>query len=264
MTGPLLRVDNLGKTFRGRGRDVRALDGVSFELGRGRTIGIAGASGSGKSTLARILARLIPPDGGGVSFDGMDWLALHGAALRRQRRRLQLVFQDPLASINPRATVGRVLRDPIEIHGLAPHSAMTECVEDLLARVKLPASLAARHAHELSGGQRQRVAIARAIASRPDLLILDEPASALDVSLRGEILNLLLDIQDATGMAYIFISHDLAVVRAMADHVAVMEAGRVAEQGPADQIFTAPASPVTRALIAAVPRLQAHKEQTSA
>lgn len=248
---PLLSVRGLRKAY---GR-VPALDGVDLDVGAGRTVAVAGASGSGKTTLARCIVRLIRPDAGSVRFAGQDLLALSEPALRRVRPRLQMVFQDPMAAFNPRATVARLLTDPLRIHGLAPRAQWPARVAALLARVRLSPDLATRRPHELSGGQRQRVAIARALACEPSLMILDEPVSALDVSVRNAVLNLLLDLQAELGIAYLLISHDLAVVRAVAHDVAVMAEGRVVERGAASQVFGAPASDITRRLLAAVPRL---------
>ena len=221
----------------------------------GETLGLVGPSGSGKSTLARVLLRLVEPDAGRVDFGGSDLLALRGERLRVVRRRIQMVFQDPLAAFNPRATVGGALADPLRIHGMAGRSERPEAVARLLERVGLDPALASRAIHEISGGQRQRVAIARAIATRPDLIVLDEAVSALDVSVRGKILDLLVDLQREQGIAYVFVSHDLAVVRAISHQIAVMDAGRIVEHGPARDVVANPQSPTARALVAAVPRL---------
>lgn len=255
MSETLLQVDDLHKTFDRGGRRVRALAGVSLDLARGETLAVVGASGGGKSTLARVILRLVEPDRGRVLFSGRDWLGLGGAALRRERRRLQMVFQDPLAAFNPRATIGRILTDPLAIHRLAATADPADAVAGLLARVGLSADLAARLPHELSGGQRQRVAIARALACEPDLIVLDEPVSALDVSVRAQILNLLHRVQVETGVAYLLISHDLAVVRAMAPRLAVIDQGAIVEAGATATILTSPASGAARALIDAAPRL---------
>lgn len=251
----LLEISGLRRTFRSSGRTTVALDGVDLAIRRGETLGIAGASGSGKTTLARIVLRLLEPDSGAINFAGVDLLALRGAALRRHRRRLQMVFQEPMAAFNPRATVRRILQDPLRIHGLAPRRERHDAVRQLLARVGLSAELIDRHPHEISGGQRQRVAIARAIATRPDLIVLDEPVSALDVSVRAQILNLLLDLQAETGVAYLFISHDLAVIRAVCHRIAVLDRGRIVESGEPDAVLRHPSAPATRELVAAVPRL---------
>ncbi len=249
---PLLTASALTKSL-GRGANAtRVLRGVGLEIQAGETLALVGGSGSGKTTLARIVMRLIEADSGAVAFAGADLLALRGEALRQARRRFQMVFQDPLGALNPRASIGRLLADPLRLHRMP-------CGEDavvaLLRRVGLDASLAQRRAHELSGGQRQRVNIARALASGPALLVLDEPVSSLDVSVRAQILELLRGIQQDTGVACLFISHDLAVVRAVADRVAVMEAGRIVETGTTAQVIGHPQHTATRALLAAAPRL---------
>ncbi len=257
MTGaPLLEVRGLRKVFRRGGGKVAALAGVDITVAAGETLALVGASGSGKSTLARIAVRLIEPDAGTIRFDGDDLLALRGAPLRAIRTRLQMVFQDPMEAFNPRATVARVVADPLRIHDLVLRRDMPEAVAELLKRVGLSPDLAGRYIHEVSGGQRQRVAIARAIATRPALIVLDEPVSALDVSVRAQVLNLLLDLQLADGIAYLFVSHDLAVVRAVAHRVAVMDAGRIVEEGPTEALLAAPRSDAARALVAAVPTLR--------
>jgi peptide/nickel transport system ATP-binding protein len=252
----LLSIASLSKTFASGGRRVVALDDVSLTLGRGRTLGIVGPSGSGKSTLARAILRLIEPDSGSISFDSIDMRALSGAALRVLRRRVQMVFQDPLAAFNPRATVADAIGDPLRIHGIANRAARPAAIAALLDRVGLPAALAQRSVRDVSGGQRQRVAIARAIATSPDLVVLDEAVSALDVTVRGQVLELLVDLQRETGAAYIFVGHDLAVVKAISHEVAIMERGRIVETGPAAQVVSAPQSQTGQALVAAVPHLR--------
>jgi len=251
MTEPLLSAARLHKAFR-RG-DIRhaALDGVDFELAKGETLALVGPSGSGKSTLARVILRLIEPDAGNLRFAGLDLLAQRGAALRKLRSRLQMVFQDPLAALNPRSTVERVLDDPLRIHGLARRSARPRAIDALLERVSLQSDLRGRHIHEISGGQRQRVAIARAIATGPELLVLDEALSALDVSVRAGILDLLDDLRRERNIAYLFISHDLAVVRRFAHRIAIMEQGRIVETGEAAVVIAAPASAMGKTLVAA-------------
>jgi peptide/nickel transport system ATP-binding protein len=250
----LLAVEAVSKVFPGR-RRVRALDDVSISLAKGETLGLVGPSGSGKSTLARVILRLTEPDAGRVRFEGTDWLALRGAALRRARARLQMVFQDPLGAFNPRATVGGAIADALRIHRIGTARDRAGRVAALLDRVGLTAEHATRGIAEISGGQRQRVAIARALATGPDLIVLDEAVSALDVSVRGRILDLLVRLQREEGLAYLFVSHDLAVVRAVAHRVAIMEAGRIVETGPTAAVIAAPASATGRALVAAVPRL---------
>lgn len=255
MSKPLLAVADLSKTFAKGGGRVVALGGVSFEIAAGETLGLVGPSGSGKSTLARILLRLIEPDGGSIQFRGLDLLAQKGARLRALRPRIQMVFQEPLAAFNPRATVAGALDDPLRIHGTADRRARKAAIAVLLERVGLDAGLAGRAIHEISGGQRQRVSIARALATKPDLIVLDEAVSALDVSVRGQILRLLVDLQRETGIAYVFVSHDLAVVRAVAHRVAIMEAGRIVEIGPTQEVIDNPRSAIGKALVSAVPRL---------
>ncbi|RUU11936.1 ABC transporter ATP-binding protein [Mesorhizobium sp. USDA-HM6] len=251
----LLTVSNLAKRYRRGGKPFPAVDDVSFEIDPAETLALAGPSGSGKSTIARLVLRLIEPDAGRIDFEGMDFLALSGAALRAKRARLQMVFQDPLAAFNPRATVARALDDPLRIHGIASRAERPRRIAALLERVGLDANLAGRAIHEISGGQRQRVAIARAIATRPTLIVLDEAVSALDVSVRGQILELLLDLQRQERIAYLFISHDLGVIRAVAHRIVILEAGRVAESGDARAVIANPRSAIGKALVAATPRL---------
>jgi peptide/nickel transport system ATP-binding protein len=251
---PLLEVSGICKSFTHRGRATIALQGVDLAIGRGETLALAGASGSGKTTLARCILRLIEPDSGNLRFDGIDLSALRGARLRAVRPRVQMVFQNPMAAFNPRATIARIVEDPLRVHDLVPRAKRWAAVCDLLARVSLPADIAGRRPHEISGGQRQRVAIARAIATRPDLIVLDEPVSALDVSIQAQVLNLLQDLQDEYGMSYVFISHDLAVVRHMADEVLVMKDGEIVEAADADEIYAHPRHPYTRQLLSSVPR----------
>ncbi|MFB9951699.1 ABC transporter ATP-binding protein [Rhizobium puerariae] len=251
----LLAIKDLSRHFSSGGRDVTALNEVSLTLSAGETLGLVGASGSGKSTLARILMRLIPADKGTIRFEDEDWLALSGAELRRRRAKMQMVFQDVLGAFNPRATVASVLDDPLRIHGIAPKAGRPKEIAALLDRVGLPAGYTTRSIREVSGGQRQRIAIARAIATRPSLIVLDEAVSALDVSIRGKILELLVELQEERGIAYLFVSHDLAVLRAVSHRIAVMDAGRLVESGTARQVIETPRSPAARALIAAVPRL---------
>ncbi|KAB2671030.1 ABC transporter ATP-binding protein [Ochrobactrum sp. LMG 5442] len=245
MAEPLLQADQLVVRY----GDTIALDGISLTIEPGETLALVGPSGSGKSTLARALLRLHPLESGAIRFEGRDWLALKGAELRRQRARMQMVFQDPLSAFNPRASVYDLLREPLRIHGLKRDIA------SLLQRVGLDPALARRGVHEISGGQRQRVAIARALATAPSLVVLDEAVSALDVTVRGAILALLREIQKAERTAYLFITHDLAVAARMADRIAVMERGQIVECRPTRELITAPQAPVTKALIDAVPRL---------
>ena len=226
-----------------------------------RLIVIRGNSGSGKSTLARVLMRLVPADGGTIRFDGEDWLALSGGPLRRRRAKMQMVFQDVLGAFNPRATVASVIEDPLRIHGTFPKAGREREVAALLDRVGLPASYAARSIRDVSGGQRQRIAIARAIAARPAMIVLDEAVSALDVSLREKVLELLVALQAERGIAYLFISHDLSVVRHIAHDVMVMYLGNAIEHGPKERIYARPLHPYTQALLASTPRVDAGKRE---
>ena len=232
---------------------VRAVDGVSFEVGAGCTFAVVGESGCGKSTVARALLRLIEPDAGEIRLGGQDLRALHGEALRRMRSRLQMVFQDPYGSLNPRMTAGAMLAEPLLLHESLSAAQREARVAELLGLVGLPADAQARYPHEFSGGQRQRLAIARALAARPQVIVCDEPVSALDVSIQAQILNLLTDLQQRLGLAYVFISHDLAVVRQVATDIGVMYLGKLVETGPAAEVFRRPRHPYTQALLAAVP-----------
>ena len=254
MTAPLLAAHGLSKTFATASRRVVALDGVSLSVARGETLGLVGPSGCGKSTLARVLLRLTEPDEGRIDFAGIDFSALNGEALRRMRPRIQMVFQDPLSAFNPRATIAEAVGDPLRIHGLVPPRERPAAVAALLERVGLDPELAGRPVHAVSGGQRQRAALARALATQPALIVLDEAVSALDVAVRGRILDLVVSLQRERGIACLFISHDLAVVRAVSHRIAVMEAGRIVEEGPAGQVVAAPRSATARALVEATPR----------
>jgi peptide/nickel transport system ATP-binding protein len=262
MTAPLLEAIGVSKTYAAGGRRVEALKDASISLGPGETLGLVGPSGSGKSTLARIVLRLVQPDSGSIRFAGTDLLPLGGEPLRAMRRRLQMVFQDPLAAFNPRSSVGGALADPLRVHRLAGPRERPAAITRLLESVGLDPGLAGRAIHEISGGQRQRVAIARALATEPELIVLDEPVSALDVSVRGRILELLVELQRARRIAYLFVSHDLAVVRAVSHRVAIMDAGRIVESGPAASVVASPRSATGKALVAAVPRLEARRQET--
>jgi oligopeptide/dipeptide ABC transporter ATP-binding protein len=232
---------------------VKAVDGVSFSIDRGETLAIVGESGCGKSTVSRLVLRLIEPDAGAIRFEGRDLLAMDANELRAFRRDAQIIFQDPYASLNPRMTVGQILTEPLALHDLVRPEQRRGRVEELLRLVGLEPRFSRRYPHEFSGGQRQRIAIARALAVEPKLVICDEPVSALDVSIRSQILNLLRDLQERLGLAYIFVSHDLAVVKHIADRVAVMNLGRIVETADSEALFASPRHPYSRALLSAIP-----------
>jgi oligopeptide transport system ATP-binding protein len=232
---------------------VRAVDGVSFTVERGETLGLVGESGSGKSTLARTVLQLLKPDSGSVRFEGREIAGLSRRRMRPLRREMQMVFQDPFASLNPRKRVGQIVAEPLRLQGEAGSDELRRRVRELLERVGLSPQHYDRFPHEFSGGQRQRIGIARAIALRPKLILADEPVSALDVSIRAQIVNLLADLQQELGLAYVFIAHDIGVVRHVSERIAVMHDGKIVEQGPADQVCDRPSDPYTKKLIAAVP-----------
>ena len=253
---PILSVRNLVKEFkvrdRGRSTVVHAVSGVSFDVQAGETLALVGESGCGKSTTGRCILRLVEPTSGSVFFRGDNLLELGRDALRRMRRHMQIVFQDPQASLHPRLTVRRLLAEPLQVHG-DPDDVVAARVDELLALVQLRPEHLDRYPHQFSGGQRQRIGIARALAISPALLVLDEPVSALDVSIQAEIMKLLIDLRERLGLSYVFIAHDLAVVRQLADRVAVMYLGKIVEIGPADQVYESPQHPYTQALLSAVP-----------
>ncbi len=263
MTEPLLQARGLAKTFGGsRGMfrtatGVQAVADVDITLAHGAALGVVGESGCGKSTLARLLLRLIPLSGGSIRFAGQDITALNERAMRPLRRRMQLIHQNPSAALDPRLSAEDAVAEPLRIHGIASGRALREQVAALLAEVGLPAAFLHRFPHELSGGQKQRVCIARALALEPELLVLDEPTSALDVSVQAQILDVLEGLRARRGLALLFISHNLAVVRQVCERVAVMYLGRIVEEGTAAEVLGAPRHPYTRSLLGSVPRLEA-------
>jgi ABC-type oligopeptide transport system ATPase subunit len=274
VSGPLLEVSRLCKDYpirkrvlhRGAPETFRAVDDVSFEIAPGETLGLVGESGSGKSTTAYAILQLVKPTSGSVRFEGAELTVLSPSELRPLRREMQIIFQDPYSSLDPRLTVAEIVAEPLEVHAVGNRASRQTRVEELLEVVGMDPTHARRYPHEFSGGQRQRIGIARALALEPKLLICDEPVSALDVSIRAQILNLLNDLQTSLGLTYLFVAHDLAVVRAMSDRIAVMSRGKIVESGLADQVYDDPQHPYTKALLAAVPvadprRMQAERER---
>jgi oligopeptide transport system ATP-binding protein len=258
---PLLEVTDLVKHFpvkRGLLIDrtvekIRAVDGVSLTVGAGETLGLVGESGSGKSTLGRTVLQLLEPTSGSVRFEGREIAGLSRRAMRPLRGELQMVFQDPYASLNPRKRVGQIVGEPLRLQGVAKGGELRREVQSLLERVGLAPEHYNRFPHEFSGGQRQRIGIARAIALRPKLIVADEPVSALDVSIRAQIVNLLADLQDELGLTYVFVAHDIGIVRHVSDRIAVMHEGKIVEEGPADRVCEQPRDAYTKQLLAAVP-----------
>ena len=260
VVAPLLEVRDLVKHYPVRSGvfgsvagNIRAVDGVSFTLSPGESLGLVGESGCGKTTAGRCLLRLIEPTAGSIRFRGQELVGLSQARLRPLRRELQMIFQDPYGSLNPRMTVGDILTEPLTVHGLATGAAAVTRATELLAQVGLPAESLTRYPHQFSGGQRQRICIARALTLTPSLIVCDEPVSALDVSVQAQVLNLLKDLQRDKGVAYLFISHDLAVVAHLCHRVAVMYLGEIVEIGPVEAIYHRPLHPYTQALLSAIP-----------
>jgi peptide/nickel transport system ATP-binding protein len=259
--GTLLKVEGLTKSFvtrdagwwSGEARAVTAVDDVSFEIERGECLGLVGESGCGKTTVGKLILRALTPDAGSVVFDGVDMARADGETLERMRPRLQMVFQDPFSSLSPRMTVQRILAEPLEIHERGTAASRRETAQTLMQAVGLDPRFLSRYPHSFSGGQRQRIGIARALALGPELIVCDEPVSALDVSVQAQILNLLKDLQKGLGLTYLFVSHNLAVVDYMADRIAVMCRGRIVETAPREVLFRKPVHPYTKALLAAVP-----------
>jgi oligopeptide transport system ATP-binding protein len=268
MSEPLLEADAVvkhfttgGSAFRSGGETVHAVDGVSLQVRRGETLGVVGESGCGKSTLGRLLVRLHEPTAGSVRFGGRDITRLSRRQLRPFRREMQMIFQDPYGSLNPRKRVAQILEDPFRIHGHLSGAAMRRQVRELLEIVGLSPDHVHRYPHEFSGGQRQRIGVARALALRPKLIVADEPVSALDVSIQAQVINLLDDLQDEFDLTYVFIAHDLGVVHHVSDRIAVMYLGVVVEVGPSDELFLHPVHPYTEALLSAIPAIEGEQEE---
>jgi oligopeptide/dipeptide ABC transporter ATP-binding protein len=260
VSAPIVEVRDLRKEFPIRGgilnrsvASVRAVDGISFSVPEGRTLGLVGESGCGKTTVGRALVRLIEPTAGQILYRGKDITRIRGGRLRALREKLQIVFQDPMSSLNPRLRVSEIISEPLRFTAHVPRKEANARVLDLLERVGLKADHADRYPHEFSGGQRQRIGIARALATSPEFIVLDEPTSALDVSVQARLLNLMRKLQGEMGLTFLFISHDLSVIRYMCDDIAVMYLGRIVEKAPTDQLFASPQHPYTQALLSAVP-----------
>ena len=267
-TRPLLEVQDLKTHFPVRRGilqrvvdHVRAVDGVNFKIQPGETLGLVGESGCGKTTVGRTILRLIPATSGAVLYEGENVFDMNASEMREIRRKMQIIFQDPAGSLNPRMRVGRIVGEPLEVHGIASGDQLRERVEELLERCGLWRQAADRYPHEFSGGQRQRIGIARALALEPRLIVCDEPTSALDVSIQSQILNLLADLQDDFGLSYLFISHDMAVIHHVCDRIAVMLDGKIVEEGDRDEIIESPSHEYTKALLSAVPEADPRREK---
>jgi len=257
----ILELNNVRKEFHTSSskRGIVAVDNVSLKLEKGKTLGIVGESGSGKSTLGRLMLRLIEPTAGEINFDDVNLLKLKNTELRKMRSKMQMIFQDPMSSLNPRMSIRQLVSEPLEIHRNLKASEQNAAVEEIITKVGLEKSALDKYPHEFSGGQRQRISIARAVINNPSLIVADEPVSALDVSIQSQILNLLMDLRNDLNLSFVFISHDLSVVRHIADEVAVMYLGNIVEIAPADQLFSNPQHPYTQALISAIPQVEKEK-----
>ncbi len=253
MSEPLLSVRDLSKHYTSRGARLTILQGISFDIGKGEVVGLVGESGSGKTTIGRSVLRLVEPSSGSVRFDGKELTDLSASALRRQRPRMQYIFQDPFASLSPRMTIGEILTEGLKIQGIGSARDRLERAQAALAQVELPADAINRYAHEFSGGQRQRIGIARALTLSPEFIVADEPVSALDVSIQAQVINLLRELQQRLGLTMLFISHDLAVVEYICDRVIVLYLGRIMEIAPSADLYARPQHPYTRALLSAIP-----------
>ena len=261
MSKVLLEVKNLKKYFDAKGKDLRAIDGVSFTINEGETMGLVGESGCGKSTVGNVLVRLLPSTDGNVIFDGKDITKLKGQERKEFCKNIQMIFQDPYSSLNPKKTVRKILAEPFEVQKVCPKSEIGARIEALCRDTNIPLDLLNKYPHELDGGKRQTVGIARALALNPKLIVCDEPVSALDVSIQAQILNMMMDLQAKKGLAYLFISHDLSVVKHISTRIKVMYLGKIVEEALSDDLFTNPQHPYTKALLSAVPSVKSDKDK---